>query len=161
MHHVRLETILLAMLGLILPAAGQTWTPLNSQPSFAAATTFLMTDGSVLVQEYFSYNWYRLTPDSTGSYINGSWTQVASTSPSYTPLYYASAVLADGRLLVLGGEYSAGGGETAEGAIFDPAYDYPTGRWTSTPPTMIVVLRWPFRFSGYRQKKVCTGGTCT
>ena len=43
-------------------------------------------------------NWWALTPDANGSYLNGTWSQLASMSSSYGPLYFASAVLLDGRL---------------------------------------------------------------
>ena len=40
---------------------------------------------------------------------------------SYGPLYFASAVLADGKLIVNGGEYNfCIGAETNLGAIYDP-----------------------------------------
>jgi len=41
--------------------------------------------------------WYTLTPDNTGSYINGTWTQVASLPSGYSPLFFSSAVLPDGK----------------------------------------------------------------
>ncbi len=120
-------------------AQAQTWTPLTNQPSFAAGTTFLMTDGTVLVQQLDAVltagNWYRLTPDSTGNYVNGTWTQVASMPSDYNPEYYASAVLADGRLIVEGGEYNQGSQqETNKGAIFDPTVDPPLGQWMPVSP---------------------------
>jgi len=48
-------------------------------------------------------------PDASGSYINGTWSQLASMSSGYGPLYYASAVLANGRVVVNGGEYNLSG----------------------------------------------------
>jgi hypothetical protein len=48
----------------------------------------------------------------------------------YDPLYFASAVLADGRLVVIGGEYTSCGGNfalTNQGAIYDPTKN----TWTS------------------------------
>ena len=91
----------------------------------------LLTDGTVLVQQYQSNNWYRLTPDASGSYIGGTLTQVDSLPSNFKPLYYASAVLADGRVIVMGGEYNYGGGGESLGAIFDPTVNPPTGRWTA------------------------------
>jgi hypothetical protein len=38
-------------------------------------------------------DWWKLTPDNTGSYLNGTWTQLASLPPGYSPLYHSSAVL--------------------------------------------------------------------
>ncbi len=78
-------------------------------------------------------NWYRLTPDPSGSYIDGTWAQVDTMPTGYGPLFYASAVLADGRLVVEGGEYNLRGGSTDSGAIFDPTK--PTGQqWVSVAP---------------------------
>jgi Kelch motif protein len=99
---------------------------------------FLLTDGTVLMNEngsgHASRRWWKLTPDNTGSYVNGSWSRVADAKVAR--LYYASAVLADGRLLVCGGEESnASGGfttdETNRCEIYDPVAD----SWTDvTPP---------------------------
>jgi hypothetical protein len=41
-------------------------------------------------------DWWKLTPDEFGSYVNGTWTQLASLPDGYSPLYHASAVLPDG-----------------------------------------------------------------
>ena len=97
--------MLLAALGI---ANGQSWQPLTHQPSFPAGAALLLTDGTVMVHhedanDGFS-EWYKLTPDINGSYVNGTWTQVASLASNYGPLFFASAVLPDGRLIVEGGE---------------------------------------------------------
>ncbi len=39
---------------------------------------YLMTDGSVLTQSYYSSQWYRYVPDQFGNYASGTWTQVAA-----------------------------------------------------------------------------------
>jgi hypothetical protein len=114
-----------------LPVAAQSWSALNNKASFNASTALLLTDGTVLVQQIQAGAWWRLTPDNTGSYINGTWTSIASMPSGYGPLYYASAVLPDGRLLVEGGEYNCcGGNEVTLGAIYDPA----ANAWTSVAP---------------------------
>src|SRR5437764_306212 len=79
---------------------------LKNQPPAGALVEFLLTDGTVMVQSYNESTWYKLTPDNTGSYVNGTWKQVASLPSGYQPLYFASAVLADGRLVITGGEYN-------------------------------------------------------
>src|SRR5580693_5614821 len=93
-------------------------------------TAFLLTDGTVMMQEsqsgYGTRRWWKLTPDITGSYINGKWSALASSHIGRT--YYASAVLADGRVLVCGGEYSDASGtfqqdETNTCEIYDPVSD--------------------------------------
>ena len=70
---------LLAALG---TAAAQSWQPLTHQPSFTAGQALLLTDGTVMVHredpnDGFS-EWYKLTPDINGSYVNGTWSQLAS-----------------------------------------------------------------------------------
>jgi hypothetical protein len=95
-----------------------------------------MTDGTVLVQDLGptvggSPNWWRLTPDNTGSYVNGAWSQVTSMPDNYSPHAYASAVLPDGRLVVEGGEQEAGVGSLSNrGAIYDPV----ANTWTMVSP---------------------------
>lgn len=58
-----------------LPVYAQTWTPLTNQPPAGVTLCLLLTDGSVMCQANILYNlsnWYKLTPDSNGSYLNGS-----------------------------------------------------------------------------------------
>jgi hypothetical protein len=127
---------LVALLLVATLAGAQTWTPLTHQPGFGATTALLLTDGTVMVQQavsgYGTGQWWRLTPSNTGSYLNGTWSQLASMPPGYAPTYYASAVLADGRVIVEGGEDNNGTiqAETALGAIYDPQ----SNSWTSMSP---------------------------
>jgi hypothetical protein len=111
--------------------AAARWQRLTNQPPFDTDTALLLTDGTVMVHEYSSPNWWRLTPDINGSYLNGTWSQLASMEPNYGPLYFASAVLPDGRVIVEGGEYNFGAlTETTEGAIYNPV----TNSWTQVNP---------------------------
>ncbi|MGH9408063.1 MAG: hypothetical protein ACRD1V_01260 [Vicinamibacterales bacterium] len=114
------------------------WQPLPGPTPFYPDTALLLTDGRVLAQDYGTPNWWTLTPDSYGNYFNGTWKQVAAMPNGYAPYDYCSAVLADGRVVVLGGEYTydangnAKGTETNLGAIYDPVHD----SWsTLVPPT--------------------------
>jgi fibronectin type 3 domain-containing protein len=66
-----------------------------------------MSDGTVLCGDGGS-GWYRLTPDNHGSYVNGTWTNIAATH--YSRLFYSSDVLTNGNLYVAGGEYGTGTG---------------------------------------------------
>jgi len=76
-------------------------------------------------------DWWKLTPDNTGSYVNGTWTKLASLPTGYVPDAFASAVLADGRLVIVGGEYNNGNfALTNQGAIYDPA----ANTWTTVKP---------------------------
>ena len=81
-------------------------TRLKNQPPDGIIYSFQLTDGTVMAQGGNCSDWWKLTPDNTGSYVNGTWTQLASLPAGYAPDATASAVLADGRLLLEGGEYS-------------------------------------------------------
>jgi Kelch motif len=106
------------------------WSQLVNKPGFGASTMLLLTDGSVMCQEEGGLRWKKLTPDAHGSYVNGTWSDLAPMH--WTRRYYASAVLADGRVFVSGGEYSNAGGETNKSEIYDPVLD----SWTeiASPP---------------------------
>jgi hypothetical protein len=112
-------------------AGAQKWQSLKHPPTFQTDTAVLLTDGRAMVHEYNSPNWWALTPDNTGSYVNGTWKQLGSMPSDYAPLYFASNVLTDGRVLVEGGEYNfLEGDETNLGAIYDPL----TNKWTNVNP---------------------------
>ena len=149
----RLRRTLALGLGLFLSfavlAGAQAWTPLTHQPTFIAGTALLLTDGTVMVQQmqtisnglYGTGSWWRLTPDASGSYQNGTWTQLATMPAGHAPHYYASAVLPDGRVVIVGGEYNLNGSqmerETNRGSIYNPA----TNTWTSiTPPSGVTEI---------------------
>jgi hypothetical protein len=108
-----------------------TWKKLTHQPTFQTDTALLLTDGTVMMHQYNSGTWWKLTPTQGASYLNGTWTQLASMQSGYAPLYFASAVLPDGRVLVEGGEYNnLQGVETNKGSIYDPT----TNTWTAVNP---------------------------
>jgi hypothetical protein len=108
------------------------WTPLTNQPKFRPGSMLLLTDGTVLVHEDNKGDWWKLTPSSTGSYVDGTWSKIATMPSGYTPEYFASAILPDGRMIVEGGEYNgaARGVWTTLGAVYDPLTD----SWTSVAP---------------------------
>src|SRR5438045_4190095 len=105
MNRIFVVTMLMVFAAL---ASGQTWTALTNQPGVPVGLPLLLTDGTVMVQQMTSQGfgtgqWSRLTPDITGSYVNGTWSQLASMPSGYAPLFYASAVLPDGRVVIEGG----------------------------------------------------------
>jgi len=126
----------LTAVALVLAICGvsvaQTITRLKHQPPDGALLTFQLTDGTVMAQGGTDSDWWKLTPDNTGSYVNGTWSKLASLPTGYVPDAFASAVLADGRLVIVGGEYNSGNfALTNQGAIYDPA----ANTWTTlTPP---------------------------
>jgi Divergent InlB B-repeat domain/PASTA domain len=116
-------------------AASSGWQELANPPPFDPGAMFLMTDGTVMVQTLSSGagapGWWRLTPDSSGSYVDGTWSQVASLPSYYGPGSYAAAVLPDGRLAIEGGEFNNAVETWSNlGAIYDPV----ANTWTMVAP---------------------------
>lgn len=114
------------------PFTAGTWTATKNAPPSAVAHALLLTDGSVLVNSFFFTNhtdeWYRLVPDSTGSYVNGTWHSAGSLPSGYNPLYFGSSVLPTDQVVVIGGEYNNGSAVwTTLGALYTPQ----TNKWTS------------------------------
>ncbi len=133
---MNVRKLLLSLSALVVFSAAlnaQSWQQVNNHPTFSASVALLQTDGTVMVHKYNSTNWWKLTPDNTGSYLNGTWSQLGSMPSGYTPLYYGSSLLADGRVLVEGGEYlNLSAVWTNKGALYTPA----TNVWTNiNPPT--------------------------
>jgi hypothetical protein len=114
-----------------------TWTPLTHPAPSNISTMMLLSDGTVMAQAGGTLpvpplvasggttsDWYRLAPDSSGSYVNGTWSRLASMR--LPRLYYASNMLPDGRVFVMGGEYSGTAGDldfTNTGEIYNPVTD--------------------------------------
>jgi hypothetical protein len=120
--------LLLSTIGI---SSAQSLKNLVNPPPDGNIIGFLMTDGTVMCQGNQQSDWWKLTPDKSGSYVNGTWKQLASLPSGYVPLYFAAAVLADGRLIIEGGEYNFGNfAFTNQGAVYDPAKD----TWTMQKP---------------------------
>lgn len=124
------------------------WQQLSSYPAFPSGpqSDLLLTDGTVMVFDSCSSSVFKLTPDKNGNYVTGKWTQLPSLPNSYAPLYFASAVLPDGKVILNGGEYQdCVGAEQNNGAIYDPvantwaAVTGPSG-WSEIGDAQSVVL---------------------
>lgn len=119
-----------------------------------------MTDGRVLLEgQAYDDNFnstivmFTLTPDINGSYQNGTLSSsyqdgnlintIAQLPAGYTPLFFASAVLPDGRVIFEGGEYndpnSFDPAFTGKGAIYDPVKD----QWATVSPPPFFANLWP------------------
>src|SRR5437763_14743539 len=127
-------------------AGAQSLTNLAHQAPDGAIITMQMTDGTVIAQGGGVSDFWKLTPDNAGSYKNGTWTQIASLPGGYAPYAMAEAVLADGRLVISGGEYNFGQfAFTNLGAIYDPLADawtmihHPKG-WSNIGDAPSIVL---------------------
>jgi hypothetical protein len=116
------------------PTSGGKWQPVKKTAPGALSNPLLLTDGTVIAHTPCTSTWYKLTPDITGSYVNGTWAPIAPLPKGYDPQYFASAVLPDGRVIVEGGEnnnstFTCAGTDghgknagvwTSLGAIYDP-----------------------------------------
>lgn len=115
--------VLALLLDVQLHAAG-TWSALVNPSPGTPQFMVLLTDGTVMCQSGGSANWYRLSPDLHGSYVNGTWSTI--TPMHDTRRFMATQVLRDGRVFVAGGEYGTGA-TTAE--VYDPL----SNTWTMAP----------------------------
>ena len=103
----------------------------NPDPGGGFGVKLLLTDGSVLSFNAFDTPVYRLTPDSSGSYVNGTWSQIASMN--YTHGAGASAVLPDGRVLIAAGEWGQSTSKDGTNAV--EIYDPVTNVWSAKSGT--------------------------
>jgi hypothetical protein len=113
------------------------WSDLANVPPggpYNLGNPLLLTDGTVIVHRTDTPDWYKLTPNKAGSYIDGSWTQIASLQSGYGPKFFASAVLPDGRAIIEGGEYNLELQDfVTQGSIYDPTAGA-SGAWTPVLP---------------------------
>ncbi len=116
-----------------LTTATGTFTKLTNLPGAAfSSVMILLTDGTVAVKttsggtDGNGNTWLRLTPDATGSYVNGTWSSTIAPM-NFTRHDFSSQLLPDGRLYVAGGEYGTGG---SNAEIYDPI----ANTWTNTAP---------------------------
>lgn len=106
-----------------------TWTKLTNQPMYAfSSVAILLSDGTVAVKTTGPSNygnvWLKLTPDVTGSYVNGTWSNTIAPMAD-TRHDFSSQLLPNGKLYAAGGEYGTGAA-TAE--VYDPV----SNAWTTT-----------------------------
>src|SRR5205823_1473098 len=116
--------------------------PALSDNADGTGTMLLLSDGTVMVQRGAGYTgniWYKLTPDARGSYANGAWSPLASMGLARQ--FYASNVLTNGKVFVVGGEYSGlhqpgSPTDTSAAEVYNPV----TNTWSpaaSAPPATL------------------------
>jgi hypothetical protein len=125
------------------------WSKVAGTPLTGVGHALLLTDGSVLIinsECNSTGNWYRLVPNSKGSYQNGTWVSAGALPAGYNPLYFSSAVLPTGNVIIVGGEYNACNSVwTTLGALYNSKSNHwvsvaaPAG-WTSVGDAQNVVL---------------------
>jgi uncharacterized repeat protein (TIGR01451 family) len=91
----------------LLTGTWQTLAPTNPSagPTGEQAMN-LLSDGTVIVQSgqgSASAIWYKLSPSASGSYVNGTWSPLAPMNLARRD--FNSAILPDGRVIVVGAEY--------------------------------------------------------
>ena len=116
----------LVVLSSVAYAQQASWTPLaNLPPGGSVINMLLLSDGTVLTESGDdAQHWFKLTPDAHGSYVNGTWTTTAPMS--MLRLYFTTNVLQDGRVWLLGGEYTGPYVDpniAPTGEIYDPIKD--------------------------------------
>ena len=126
--------IIAALCGSLVPGrvlAVGTWIPLANTPPAYISLMLQLSDGTVMCQGFEDTNWYQLTPDINGSYVNGTWTTLAPMNDSR--LYFSSQVLRDGRVLVAGGEYGS-----VTNTLSAEYYQPTNNTWTLTQPSPVI-----------------------
>ncbi len=144
----------------------------------------LMTDGTAMVQgsnqtltlngtTYGNPNgslshWYKLTPDKTGSYLNGTWSRLPDAvtykvvggqlvRTAYEPYAGGGAVLRDGRLALIGGEYTGNSFTftlTNQSSVYNPF----NNAWMPVTPPLPFDGKGGFLFFGDSPTTVLPGG---
>ena len=139
----RLCSLLLLIFTALLPVrsiAVGTWLHLGSSAPDSVGMTMLLSDGTVIAANNptdtsgaIGNDWYKLTPDPQGHYVNGEWTRIASAN--FKRLFFGSLMMTNGNVLVVGGEYPAGGSTQASAEIYNPLLN----TWTQVPPPLALL----------------------
>ncbi len=141
-RNLRLKQFQAVALGMAMASFSMFSTHLNAQGTWTKITAaapdpnfgvmLLLSDGTVMAKssagstDGYGKIWDRLTPDSHGSYVNGTWSKTSIAPMINSRLYFSSQVLQDGRVYVAGGEYGSG---NSKAETYDPL----TNVWTATP----------------------------
>jgi hypothetical protein len=126
-----LSTAAVSLISMSVSAQAGTLTNLANPAPDGVTVSYLLTDGRVFAQGTSETHFYILTPDQNGSYVNGTWTKTKPLPKGYSPSAFSGAVLADGRVIVEGGEYDFDNFSlTDKGYVYDPQ----TNDWTKLAP---------------------------
>jgi hypothetical protein len=133
-HQIQFHLGLAAIVFLAAPllCSAASWTPLTNLAPSGAGVMLQLPDGTIMIQRSSNATWMRLTPDAQGSYIKGTWSTAIATAPTRR-LYFASQVLPNGKVWILGGEYS-GPAAISNWSNTGEIYDLATNTWTPIAP---------------------------
>jgi hypothetical protein len=105
-----------------------TWTQVKNLMPEGAETALLLTDGTVFIKSFDSYQHnFLLTPTSTGDYVDGTFKRLADAPIGL--IYGPCNVLKDGRVFIAGGEYLSNSSDHNTCAVYNPV----TNTWTQGP----------------------------
>jgi len=111
MKFARIFGIAVLAMTLVGIASAQSWTPVTPAPNLIGPLLQLR-DGRILAHSDQGGNanqWYILAPDTNGKYETGSWRGPYNMTADYSPFFFSSVVLLDGKtVLIEGGEYNFG-----------------------------------------------------
>ena len=134
----------------------------DQSPGVTLGPILQLRDGRILAHEEQSgnpRNWWILTPSSSGSYVNGTWSSGGQLPSNYSPFFFSSQVLLDGKHVIIeGGEYNFGSADwTTLGAIYDAVSNSwvsnsPPAGWSSIGDAQSVILA----NGTYMQANCCT-----
>ena len=183
--YIKHGAAMVALLALTIATHAQTIRALTNQMPEIPIYGFLMTDGTAMVQgsnQTLSLNgttfgdpngslshWYKLTPDKTGSYLNGTWSRLANAvaykivggqpiRTAYEPYAGGGAVLGNGRLALIGGEYTGNNFTftlTNESSVYNPFRN----TWMPVVPPLPFNGQGGFLFFGDSTTTVLPGGS--
>lgn len=80
-------------------------------------------------------SWWLLSPDNNGDYSSGTWSKISSPSPDYNPSAMNGAVLHNGNIMIVGGEFNwTSSGDYEENTNRSFIYDVANSSWTPVAP---------------------------
>lgn len=142
-HNLRSITFICTLANVVLwgnNCEAGSWIFLPNGPSQTEGVNapLLLTDGTILcegIQGTSTGHMWKLTPDAFGNYASGTWSQMASlpviNGIQYAPSFHAGAVLANGNVVFVGGEYNGPNSVmTNLGAVYHTTHNY----WTRLDP---------------------------
>lgn len=160
----RVTLALALLLATVTLAGAQSWTTTTTPAPAPVGPMMLLRDGRILFHEDQggnARNWWVLTPDASGSYVNGTWSSGGSMPAGYAPFFFGAQTLLDrGTVVIEGGEYNNGSAVwttlgarlSYSGNVFTWVSNAPPSGWTTIGDAQSVILP----DGRYMQANCCT-----